>query len=182
MNAGISGNRVLNDSRCCGVSALARLDRDVLTEPGAETVIVLEGINDIGFSELTNPETAPHPVVSARDIIAGYQQIIRRAHDQGLRVIGGTLTPFRGSGYFYPAGERKRQAVNSWIRSSGQFDGVIDFDAAVRDPAHPSRLLPRYDSGDQLHPNDAGYRAMAAAIDLGLLLRGGRTAAAAAAA
>lgn len=169
LNQGISGNRVLNDSQCCGVNALARLDRDVLAQPGVETLVVLEGINDIGFSELDLPALAPNTAVSAGEIIAGYEQIIRRAHGRGLRVIGGTLTPFEGARYFTAEGERKRDAVNDWIRTSGAFDGVIDFDAAVRDPADPDRLLPAYDSGDHLHPSDAGYAAMAEAVDLDLL-------------
>jgi lysophospholipase L1-like esterase len=173
VNAGISGNRVLNDSECCGVNALARFDRDVLAEPGVRDVIVLEGINDIGFSQLTDPGTAPHTNVSAAQIIFGYQQLILQAHLQGLRIFGGTLLPFEGAGYADAAGEAKREAVNDWIRNRSGFDGIIDFDRATRDPAHPTRLLPAYDSGDHLHPNDAGYAAMAAAIRLGCLSLGG---------
>jgi lysophospholipase L1-like esterase len=171
LDEGISGNRVLNDSPCCGVSALARLDRDVLAQDGARWVILLEGINDIGFSGLTDPETAPHTNVSADQIIAGYQRIIARVHARGLKIYGATLTPFKGTafpGYYTSEGEQKRGAVNHWIRTSGAFDAVIDFDQAIRDPADPLRMLPRYDSGDHLHPNDAGYAAMAAAVDLAL--------------
>jgi len=168
LNAGISGNRVLNDSACCGVNALARFDRDVLAQTGVTDVLLLEGINDIGFEKLTNDSTAPHTSVTAEQIIDGYQQLIRRAHAKNVRIIGGTLTPFKGAGYYYPEGEQKRQRVNEFIRSSGAFDGVVDFDKAIRDPDNPKRMLPKYDSGDHLHPNDAGYRAMAKSVDLSL--------------
>ncbi|HZD01702.1 MAG TPA: SGNH/GDSL hydrolase family protein [Actinomycetes bacterium] len=168
LDEGISGNRILNPSECCGVSALDRLSRDVLQQTGVTDVILLEGINDIGFSQLTSPRTAPHTDVSAAQIIAGYQRIIAAVHARGLKIFGGTLTPFEGAGYYYLAGEVKREAVNQWIRTSGQFDGVIDFDAAVRDPADPLRFFPLYDSGDHLHPSDLGYQVMANAIDLAL--------------
>jgi lysophospholipase L1-like esterase len=171
LDEGISGNRVLHNAPCCGVSALARLDRDVLAQDGVRWVILLEGINDIGFSGLTGPETAPHTNVSAAQIIAGYKQIITRVHAKGLKIYGATLTPFKGTAfghYYTAAGEAKRRAVNHWIRTSDAFDAVIDFDRAIRDPGHPLRILPRYDSGDHLHPNDAGYAAMAGAIDLAL--------------
>ena len=171
LNAGISGNRVLNDSACCGVNALARFDRDVLTQPDVTDVILLEGINDIGFSEI---EDASYTNVTAEEIIDGYQQLIRRAHSHDVRVFGGTLTPFEGAGYYYEEGEEKRQTVNEFIRTSGAFDGVIDFDRAIRDPDNPKRILERYDSGDNLHPNDAGYEAMANAVDLSLLQGQGR--------
>ena len=170
LNEGISGNRVLGDSTCFGTSALSRLNADVLNQAGARTVILLEGINDIGFP--LEPDagcTAPNTAVTPRQIIAGYQQIIARAHARGLRVIGATLTPIEGSAYWSAANEQERLAVNAWIRQSHAFDGVIDFDQAVRDPADPHRLLPAYDSGDHLHPNDAGYQAMADAINLALL-------------
>ena len=166
MDHGISGNRTLHDF--IGPNALARFDRDVLVAPGAKWVVLLEGINNIG---LPGAFGLPQEVVSAEDIIFSYRQLIDRAHEQGLRIYGGTLTPFEGTtfpGYFTPAGEVKRQAVNQWIRSSGAFDAVIDFDKAIRDPAHPTRMLPIYDSGDHLHPNDAGYQTMANAIDLSL--------------
>jgi lysophospholipase L1-like esterase len=171
LNAGISGNRVLNDSECCGINALARFDRDVLGQHGVRDVILLEGINDIGFSQLTDPTTAPHTNVSAAQIIFGYEQLILEAHLHGLRIFGATLTPFEGADYADAAGEAKREAVNDWIRHRSGFDGVIDFDRVTRDPAHPTRFLPAYDSGDHLHPNDAGYAAMGAAVRLGCLGR-----------
>jgi len=124
---------------------------------GARYVILLEGINDIGFTR-----------TPAARIIAGYQKLIAAAHAAGLKIFGATLTPFQGSGYYSAAGEAEREAVNHWIRTSGAFDGVIDFDRAVRDPADPLRLLPAYDSGDHLHPDDAGYQAMADAVNLAL--------------
>ena len=168
LNEGISGNRVLNNAPCCGVNALARLDRDVLEQDGARFVIYLEGINDIGFSVLNSPETAPSTDVSAAQIIAGIEQIITQVHAKGLKIYGGTLTPFKGAGYYSAAGEAKREAVNHWIRTSGAFDAVIDFDKVVRDPQNPLQILPAYDSGDHLHPNDIGYAAMADSIDLDL--------------
>ncbi len=169
---GISGNRVLNNSLCCGVNALARFDRDVVDRAGARDVILLEGINDIGFSQLSGQETEPNTEVSAAEIIAGYEQIIAQAHAAGLKIFGGTLTPFQGAAYWTPGGEAKREAVNHWILTSGAFDGVIDFAGVTADPIDPQRLNPAYDSGDHLHPNDAGYQAMANAIDLGMLLNG----------
>jgi len=159
LNAGISGNRVLHDS--VGTNALARLDRDVLVQAGARYLIVLLGINDIGI-----PGSA-----SADEIIAGHRQIIDRAHAMGLKVYGGTLTPFQAflpGLYYTPDGEAKRQAINQWIRTGKAYDAVIDFDKAIRDPGNPTRLRSAYDSGDNLHPNDAGYKAMADAIDLSL--------------
>lgn len=165
LDAGISGNRILNDSPCCGVKATDRLERDVYSEAGVKDVILLEGINDIGFSQLDDSQTKPHTNVSADQIIAGMKRIIQRTHEKGLKIYGGTLTPFKGVDYYSKAGEKKREAVNDFIRNSGQFDGVIDFDAATRDPANPNRLLPVYDSGDHLHPNSKGYEAMANAID-----------------
>jgi len=164
VNAGISGNRLLRDG--AGPSALARLDRDVLAAPGATDLILLEGINDIGWS---NAKPATDGPVTAADVIAAYRQIITRARGRNLRVIGGTITPFRGSVYFTPAGEAVRQTVNRWIRTAGAFDAVVDFDAAVADPREPTRLDPAKDPGDHLHPNDTGYAAMAAAVKAGLL-------------
>jgi lysophospholipase L1-like esterase len=184
LNLGISGNRVLHDG--AGVSALARFDADVLSQPGVRTLIILEGINDIGFPQIPpdafgrgGGDTVFDPKaeeVSADEIIGGLRQLIERARIHGLKVIGGTLTPYEGALYFSPAGEAKRQAVNSWIRSSKAFDGVIDFDAALRDPEHPSKLLAAFQSGDNLHPNNAGYTKMASVIDLAML--GGAPAAA----
>jgi lysophospholipase L1-like esterase len=166
VNAGISGNRVLHDF--VGPNAQSRFDRDVLGQPGVRFVTLLEGINDIGFPTLLG---LPAQAVSADDIIDGYRQLIARVHSHGLKIYGATLTPFEGTiypGYFTTDGETKREAINHFIRTSGAFDAVIDFDAAVRDPAHPTRMLTAFDSGDHLHPNDAGYRAMADAIDLRL--------------
>jgi lysophospholipase L1-like esterase len=167
---GISGNRVLNNSPCFGVNALARYQRDVLSQPGAKDVIVLEGINDIGFS--ATPDTGcsvPNTNVTAAQIEAGYQQMISMAHSAGLKIFGATLTPFKGAAYWTPAGEAKREAVNNWIRTSHAFDGVIDFAKAVQDRFNPLYINPAYNSGDNLHPNDAGYEAMANAINLALL-------------
>jgi lysophospholipase L1-like esterase len=164
---GIGGNRVLTGSRHYGPSALARFARDALDQPGVRDIIVLEGINDIGFSAgPPNSDTE----VSAAQLVAGYEQLITRAHARGLRIFGATLLPFQGAGYYTPAGEATREAVNTWIRTSGAFDGVVDFDAVMRDPADPLRLNPAYDSGDHLHPNDVGYQAMADAINLQMLL------------
>ena len=157
-NAGISGGRVLTYG--AGPSALARFDRDVLATPGVTHVILLEGINDIGRSAVDG--------VTADDIIFGYRQLIARAHDRGIVIFGATLTPAGPRTNYTPAHEAKRAAVNAFIRTSGEFDGVIDFDAATRDPAHPLQFLPAYDSGDHLHPADAGYRAMGEAVDLRL--------------
>ncbi len=169
-DAGIGGNRVLNNSACCGVNSVARFGRDVLGQARARDVILLEGINDIGFSRSTNPSNRPHTDVSALQIVEGYQQIIAKAHAAGLRIFGATLTPFKGARYWSAEGEAKREAVNRWILDSGAFDGVIDFAGAVADPSNPEQLKPADDSGDHLHPNAAGYRAMANAINLGMLL------------
>jgi lysophospholipase L1-like esterase len=162
VNVGISGNRVLRERS--GQSALARFDRDVLSVPGATDVVLLEGINDINRQFTTQPPER----ASAEDLIGAYKQLILRAHAKGLRIYGGTITPEGGYRSFSPQSEAIRQAVNAWIRTSGAFDGVIDFEAAVRDPAKPEAMLASYQSGDWLHPGDAGYKAMAAAIDLGL--------------
>jgi lysophospholipase L1-like esterase len=159
LNEGIAGNRVLCDG--AGVSALARYDRDVLVQSGAKYVVILESINDIGIGRSS-------PVPSANDLIAAHRQLIDRAHARGLLVYGATLTPFEGAAYFTPEGEMKRQAVNAFIRTAKAYDGVIDFDAAVRDPMAPSKIQMKFNPGDNLHMNDAGYAAMAAAIDLSL--------------
>jgi len=171
LNAGIGGNRILHDAASnvrFGVNALARFDSDVLAQPGVKYVIVLEGINDLGHAGTSAPSSE---TVSAEDIIAGLKQMIERAHEKGLKIFGATLTPFEGTtftGYFTPEKEAKRKAVNVWIRTSKAFDGVIDFEKAVRDPAHPDRMLPSYDGGDHLHPGDEGYKAMGEAVDLAL--------------
>ena len=170
VDEGISGNRVLNNSACFGTDALSRLDRDVITQAGVRDVILLEGIKGIGFSQTPNSGcTMPNANVSAADIIQGYEQIIARAHAAGIKIFGATLTPFKGAAYWSPAAERKRETVNDWISNSGEFDGVIDFAAATADPNHPQMFNPAFDSGDHLHPNDAGYQAMANAINLGML-------------
>ncbi len=166
VDQGIGGNRILHD--LAGPNALARFDRDVLAQSGVGYVTVLLGINDIGRSGTGQP---PQPV-SADEIIAGHRQMVMRAHQLGLKIFGCTLTPYEGAAYFSAEGEAKREAVNKFIRTSGAYDGVIDFDAAVHDPSHPTRFLGTYDSGDHLHPNDAGYQAMANAIDLSLFRRG----------
>lgn len=162
LNAGIGGNRVLSEGN--GPAALARLDRDVIAQPGVTAVVVLEGINDIG-------QARQNPSPSADDLIAGHRQMIERVHARGLRIYGATLTPFEGANYWTPEGEAKRQALNEWIRSGNAYDAVFDFDAAVRDPEHPTRTLPRYDPGDHLHLNVAGYEAVARTIDIGLFRR-----------
>ncbi len=177
INEGISGNRILHDG--AGVSALARFDRDVLAQPGVANLIVLEGINDIGWPQIKSlpavgnapPKQMPYAgeEVSAQDLIAGLRQIIERAHQHGIRVFGATLTPYEGAVYYTTDGEAIRQAVNQWIRTSGAFDAVFDFDAAVRDPEHPTQFREGYHSGDHLHPSAAGYKAMADAVDISAL-------------
>ncbi|MGW3556334.1 SGNH/GDSL hydrolase family protein [Streptomyces sp. NPDC000963] len=168
LNHGISGNRVLRDSPWAGEKALARFRKDVLTEPGVRTVVLLGGINDIGFREPGSPAAAA-PGTSAEQLAAGHLALIREARARGLRVVGATLTPVKGSRYGTPANEAVRDAFNHWVRTSGAYDAVVDFDRALADPADPDRFLPAYDSGDGLHPNDAGYRAMAEAVDPDLL-------------
>ncbi len=172
LNAGISGARLLGDRM--GVNALARFDRDVLSQPRVKSVVVLLGINDISW-----PGTAFDPQgirPSADALIAGYRQLIARAHSRGVQVVGATLTPFEGAlagtpldNYYHADKDRLRQQINAWIRRSGEFDTVIDFDALARDPAHPARLKPEFDSGDHLHPGDRGNQAMADAVDLDAL-------------
>lgn len=169
LNAGISGARLFGDRM--GANALARFDRDVLSQPQVKTVIVMLGINDISW-----PGTAfdPHGVTPSVDmLISGYRQLIARAHARGVRIVGATLTPFEGAlpgtpldNYYQTYKDELRQKVNAWIRGSGEFDAVLDFDALVRDPSHPTRLKPEFDSGDHLHPGDRGNKAMAEAIDL----------------
>ena len=164
LNEGIGGNRLLHDG--LGPNALSRLDRDVLTQTGVRWLVVLEGVNDLGTckSECDLDSTA-------KDIINAYRQIIVRAHSQNLRVYGATITPFGGSFYATEETERARQAVNHWIRTSGWFDAVIDFDRATRDPNNPANLSARADSGDHLHPADGGYKVMADSIDLNLFAK-----------
>jgi lysophospholipase L1-like esterase len=171
LNQGIGGNHLLTDG--LGPNVLARFDRDVVAQTGVRWLIVFEGINDLGgLTRLHEVSPEEHAAFVAR-ILAAYQQIIVRAHAHGIRVIGATITPDGGSDYYHPgpATEADRQAVNAWIRAPGHFDGLIDFDKAIRDPAHPDRMLPTEDCGDHLHPNPAGYRAMAEAINLALFTR-----------
>lgn len=171
-NQGISANRVLRDA--FGQSALARFDRDVLGQSGVKWMTIIEGINDIGAGIGTEFIFAPRPdapaseIVTPEELIGAYKQIIERAHEHGIKVFGSPLMPFEGAGYYSEHGAVTREAVNQWIRSSNAFDAVIDFDAVVRDPAHPTKMKAEFDSGDHLHPNDAGYKAMADAIDLSL--------------
>ncbi|GAA3919232.1 SGNH/GDSL hydrolase family protein [Streptomyces gulbargensis] len=165
LNHGISGNQVVNDTTWAGEKGIERFKKDVLTERGVRTVIVLEGINDIGGSGPDFPG-GPTPDVSVERLIDGHRELIRQARAKGIKVIGATLTPIKGSFYDTPANEAKRDAFNEWVRTSGAYDSVVDFDRAVADPADPDRMLPAYDSGDHLHPGDAGYRAMAEALDL----------------
>ena len=177
VNQGIGGNRILHDG--AGVSALARFDRDVLSVPGVTSVILLEGINDIGFPRIRFAEIKNFPVpkenpfaaqrVSAEEMIVGLKQIIARAHEHGIKIYGATLTPFEGTNSYDADGESVRQAVNHWIRTTKDYDGIFDFDALLRDPAHPTKLRAEYDSGDNIHPSPAGYKAMADAISLPLL-------------
>ena len=176
MNEGIGGNRILHDG--AGTSALARFDRDVLSHPGVSSLIILLGVNDIGFprvrmSELKIPNVAGNQFaserVSAEEIIWGLRQLIARAHEHGIKVYGATIMPFDGTNSYDAEGEAIRGDVNRWIRSANAFDRVFDFDELVRDPEHPSRLRAAFDSGDHIHPNPAGYKAMADAIGLYLL-------------
>lgn len=169
VNQGIGGNCLLQV--CIGPPALARFDRDVIAVPGVWEVIVLEGINDLGGLSRLEPQPASVHAELVERIEAAYVQMIERAHSHGIRVIGATLAPWGGSEYYHPdaQAEADRVAVNTWIRTSGTFDAVIDFEAAVRDPQQPDRMLPAYDSGDHLHPGPAGYRRMADAVELSIL-------------
>jgi lysophospholipase L1-like esterase len=161
LNEGISGNKILLDG--AGPNALARFDRDVLAQSGAKYLLILEGINDIGRLHGT-----PDAGLTAADLISALNQMVVRAHAHGIAVVGCTLTPYHGAGYYTENGEAIRKAVNDWIRTGGVLDGFVDFEAAVRDPNHPDTFLPTVDPGDHLHPNDAGYKAMGDAIDLKL--------------
>lgn len=160
INEGISGNQVLRDG--AGVSALARFDRDILSEPGVKWIVMLEGINDINI----HGQIAGPGALTAEDLIEGYRQIIARAHMHGTKIMGATLTPESGVWLAGPIGEATRQKVNQWIRSSREFDAVVDFDAVVRDNVDPSRMQAAFDSKDHIHPNDAGNAAMANSFDL----------------
>jgi lysophospholipase L1-like esterase len=161
LNEGISGNKILLDG--AGPNVLARFDRDVIAQSGAKYLLILEGINDIG-----RLHSFPDSGLTAADLIFALDQMIVRAHAHGIAVIGCTLTPYHGAGYYTEQGEAIRKAVNDWIRTGGAFDGVVDFEAAVRDPNHPDTYLPSDEPGDHLHPNDAGYKVMGDAIDLKL--------------
>ena len=175
VDMGIGGNRILHEGAASkrpqfGINALARFDSDVLAQPGVKYLVILEGINDIGHAGSSAPASE---TVTAEDIIAGLTQMIERAHEKGIRVILATITPFEGEanikrGYWTAEKAKVRDAVNVWIRSGKGFDGFIDFDKAVRDPAAPNKVKAAFDSGDQLHPSDAGYHAMGEAIDLAL--------------
>ena len=166
VDAGIGGNRVLTDvpNIWQGISAVKRFAHDALGQPGVRDVILLEGINDIGNN--AGPNGAP---LTAQDLINGYLNLIQQAHAAGVRIIGATLLPDKGNGYYSDSAESLRQTVNTWIRTSGAFDGVVDFDKALADPANPTTLNPSFDSGDHLHPNAAGMQALANAVDLTLL-------------
>jgi lysophospholipase L1-like esterase len=171
LNAAIAGNRILSEAAvppgvdvravAQGVNALARFERHALSQPGITHIIVLEGINDIGVAR-------QNPTPTAEDLIAGHKQLIEQAHTRGLKILGATLTPFYGAAYYTEVGETKRQTLNEWIRTGKAYDAVIDFDKVTRDPGNPKMFLPQYDSCDHLHPSDAGYKAMADAIDLSL--------------
>ena len=174
-NAGISGNRVLRDG--LGDNALARMDRDVLSHHGVRAVIYMQGVNDLGFPNISGmagaasvitPETFDLGAPTVDELIAAHQQVINRAHAHGLKIFGSVLTPFKGAGYWSEEGEAARQTLNDWIRTSSNYDTVLDFASAVGDPADPERLLPAMDVGDHLHPNPDGQRAIAGSIDLSL--------------
>ena len=167
-NQGIGGNHLLSDG--LGPNVLARFDRDVLAPTAARWVIVFEGVNDLGGLARDGEVSAEQHRALVERVLAAYRQITERAHSHGLRVFGATITPYVGSNYYHPGplSEADRQAVNHWIRSSGNFDAVLDFDGVVGDPEHPNRLLPAYDCGDHLHPSPAGYKAMGDAIPLSL--------------
>lgn len=171
IDAGIGGNQLLHDG--IGPSAVARFDRDVLAQPGARWVIVLEGINDLGRLTLAHPVSPGEHAALVAAILAADKDMIDRAHARGLKAIGATIMPDAGNILYHPdaANNADRQAINAWIRAPGHFDGLIDFAALVRDPRDPNRLQARYDSGDHLHPSHAGYRAMAEAIPLELFAR-----------
>ncbi|MGA5821989.1 SGNH/GDSL hydrolase family protein [Kitasatospora sp. NPDC094028] len=164
VNAGTGSNRILTDAGADGYnkSLISRFRHDVLGRPHVKEVILLEGINDIG-DNVGSSGTGP---LTAEDLESGMLNVVHQAHAAGVRITGGTIPPYQGAKYYTAYGEQIRTAVNRWIRTSGAFDGVVDFDSVTRDPGNPSALDPAYDSGDHLHPNDAGYQAMADAVDL----------------
>jgi lysophospholipase L1-like esterase len=174
INQGIGGNRILRDG--LGPNAVARFDRDILSLPGIGHVILLEGINDIGVLQREAPATVAEQDALVAQVTGAYAQMIARAHERGMKIHGGTVMPFMANGYYHPdaGSERMRGAINAWIRTPGHFDTVIDFDLLMRDPARPAYLNPAYDSGDGLHPSEAGYRAMAAAVPLKIFASGTR--------
>ena len=167
VNAGISGNRLLQSMPMFGAAALDRFDRDVLSVPGLSHIIVLEGINDIGMSGPGGMFGAA-PLVDPQALIAAYSEIIKRAHERGVKVFGATIMPFEGAAYYSAEKEKVREAVNEWIRTAKAFDAVIDFDKTVRDPVAEHKLGAEYDSGDHLHPSSGGYRKIGESIDLRL--------------
>ena len=171
LNQGIGGNHILTDG--LGPNALARLDRDVIAQPGARYLIMLEGINDLGALSREVTSTPAQHKALIHNLTSGYAQIVERAHQAGLTVIGATVTPYLGSDYYHPGtqNEADREALNRWIRTPGHFDAVLDFDKTIRDPSEPTRLLPAYDCGDHLHPSPAGYKALADGIPLSLFTR-----------
>ncbi len=171
LNVGIGGNHLLIDG--LGPNVLARFDRDVLAQAGVRWLIVFEGVNDLGGLTREGEVSAAEHAQLVERILGVFQQIVMRAHAHGIRVIGATITPYMGSGYYHPgpANEADRQTINAWIRAPGHFDAVLDFDKTVRDPNQPDRLLPAYDCGDHLHPGPAGYRAMGEAVPLSLFAR-----------
>jgi lysophospholipase L1-like esterase len=166
LNAGIGGNRLLTDSQCLGDKGTSRFRADVLAQPHVRTVLVLEGINDIGFTDFGFDCAQPNAPVTAAQLIAGHRSLIRQAHAAGVRIVGATLLPYKDAAYYSAAGEETRDALNTWIRSSGEYDAVVDLDRAMASPSDPDAINPAYDSGDHLHPNAAGYHAMAEAVDL----------------
>ncbi|QDY77276.1 SGNH/GDSL hydrolase family protein [Streptomyces qinzhouensis] len=167
VNAGMSGNTLLSDSPCFGQKGIERFRHDVLDQPGVRTAVVLIGINDIGAGGGPDFGCGLAPLVTARDVINGHRTLIRLAKARGVKIVGATLTPFKGieyEGYYSEAKNAVRKEVNHWIRTSGAYDAVADLDVALRDPADPDRLLPAYDSGDRIHPSDAGMDAMARTV------------------
>jgi lysophospholipase L1-like esterase len=162
-NEGIGGNGIVTD--IIGPNGLARFDRDVLSLPNVTHLVLLEGINDIGFSSFPGAPSFG-PSVTTQQIIGAYRQLIERAHQHAIKLIVGTLLPYKGAMYYSDNGEQVRESLNEWMRASRELDGVVDFDRALRDPTDNKKLTAAYDSGDHLHPSDAGYKAMAQAFEL----------------